>query len=307
MFWVRLKRVIKSGWINFRRNSVVSYAAILVTTITLTVVTVLFLFQAILNAAIVNVQSKVDIAVYFTANAPQDQILSLESTLQKLPEVASVQYISADQQVLAFRDRHSNDYLTLQALDELGDNPFGGLLQINAKDSSQYDAIANVLQGDTEIARTNSQIIQRINYSQNKDIINKLNALIFDARRVGLIATLILAAVSIIIMYTTLRLTIYMAREEIGIMRLVGASGSYVRAPFMVQGMLYGAFAWVLTNILFLPLTYVAGLKLTDLLGINLYSYYVDHFFSVSGLVLIIGLLLGMISSLLAVRRYLNV
>jgi cell division transport system permease protein len=307
MFWVRLKRVIKSGWINFRRNSVVSYAAILVTTITLTVVTVLFLFQAILNAAIVNVQSKVDIAVYFTANAPQDQILSLESTLQKLPEVASVQYISADQQVLAFRDRHSNDYLTLQALDELGDNPFGGLLQINAKDSSQYDAIANVLQGDTEIARTNSQIIQRINYSQNKDIINKLNALIFDARRVGLIATLILAAVSIIIMYTTLRLTIYMAREEIGIMRLVGASGSYVRAPFMVQGMLYGAFAWILTNILFLPLTYVAGLKLTDLLGINLYSYYVDHFFSVSGLVLIIGLLLGMISSLLAVRRYLNV
>jgi cell division transport system permease protein len=245
--------------------------------------------------------------VYFTANAPQDQILSLESTLQKLPEVASVQYISADQQVLAFRDRHSNDYLTLQALDELGDNPFGGLLQINAKDSSQYDAIANVLQGDTEIARTNSQIIQRINYSQNKDIINKLNALIFDARRVGLIATLILAAVSIIIMYTTLRLTIYMAREEIGIMRLVGASGSYVRAPFMVQGMLYGAFAWILTNILFLPLTYVAGLKLTDLLGINLYSYYVDHFFSVSGLVLIIGLLLGMISSLLAVRRYLNV
>jgi cell division transport system permease protein len=307
MFWIRLKRVIKSGWINFRRNSVVSYAAILVTTITLAVVTALFIFQAILNSAIVNVSNKVDIAVYFTVNAPEDQILSLESDLEKLPEVANVQYISADQQVLAFRDRHSDDYLTLEALDELGDNPFGGLLQITAKDPSQYDAIAQVLEGNTDIAQANSQIIDRINYSQNKDVIDQLNNLIFNARRIGLILTLVLGLVSIIIMYTTIRLTIYMARDEIGIMRLVGASGSYVRAPFLVQGILYGAFAWIVTNIIFLPLTYLAGTNLTTLLGINLYSYYIDHFFSVSGLVLVIGLLLGMISSLLAVRRYLNV
>lgn len=307
MFWIRLKRVIKSGWTNFRRNSVVSYAAILVTTITLIVVTTLFLFQAVLNATIISIQSKVDIAVYFTATAPEDQILSLESSLEKLPEVASVQYISADQQVLAFRDRHTSDYLTLQALDELGDNPFGGLLQITAKDPSQYDAIAQVLEGDNEVARANSQIIQRINYSQNKQVIDRLNSLIFNARRIGLILTLVLSLVSIIIMHTTIRLTIYMAREEIGIMRLVGASGSYVRAPFLVQGVLYGAFSWLLTNLLFLPLTYIAGLKFTDLLGIDLYTYYTSHFLSVSGLVLIIGLLLGVISSLFAVRRYLNV
>jgi cell division transport system permease protein len=307
MFWVRLKRVIKAGWINFRRNSVVSYAAILVTTITLTVVTALFLFQAILNASIINIQNKVDIAVYFTVNAPESQIFALEADLQKLPEVAAVQYISADQQVLAFRDRHANDFLTLQALNELGDNPFGGLLQITAKDSSQYEAIAQVLEGNGDIAQRNSQIISRINYSQNKEVINRLNSLIFNARRIGLIATLILSLVSIIIMHTTIRLTIYMAREEIGIMRLVGASGAYVRAPFLVQGMLYGAFAWLVTNLLFFSLTYFASLKLTALLGIDLYTYYTSHFFSVAGLVLLIGLLLGSISSLLAVRRYLNV
>ncbi len=307
MFWISLKRVIKSGWINFRRNSVVSYAAILVTTITLAVVTALFLFQALLDASIANIQNKVDIAVYFTVNAPEDQILNLEATLEKLPEVASIEYVSADQQVVAFRDRHGNDYLTLQALDELGDNPFGGLLQITAKDTSQYEAIAQVLEGDTTVARQNAQIIQRINYSQNKQVIDRLNNLIFNARRVGLILTLILSLVSIIIMHTTLRLTIYMAREEIGIMRLVGASGSYVRAPFLVQGVLYGAFAWLLTNLFFIPLTYLAGQKLTDLLGINLFTYYMHNFFSVSGLVLVIGLLLGLISSFLAVRRYLNV
>jgi cell division transport system permease protein len=307
MFWINLKRVIKSGWMNFCRNSLVSYAAILVTTITLTVVTTLFLFQAILNSAIVTIQHQVDIAVYFTADAPEDQILSLESSLEALPEVASVQYISADQQVMDFRDRHSDDYLTLEALDEIGSNPFGGLLQINAKDPTQYDAIANVLEGDNDIARANSQIIERINYSQNKDVIDRLNTLVFDARRVGLILTLVLSLVSIVIMYTTLRLTIYVARDEIGIMRLVGASGAYVRAPFLVQGILYGLFAWLLTNLIFFPLTYLAGLNLTTVLGINLYSYYISHFFSVSGLVLLIGLILGVVSSLFAVRRYLNV
>jgi cell division transport system permease protein len=267
----------------------------------------LFLFQAILNAGIMGIQNKVDIAVYFTATAPEDQILSLQNTLNQLPEVASVQYISADQELQAFRNRNTSDYLTLSALDELGDNPFGGLLQITAKDPTQYDAIAQVLQGNTAVAQVNSQIIERINYSQNKEVINRLNALIFNARRIGLILTLVLSLVSIVIMHTTIRLTIYMAREEIGIMRLVGASGAYVRAPFLVTGLLYGAFSWLLTNAVFFPLTYFAGLKLTDLLGINLYSYYTSHLFSVSGLVLIIGLLLGVISSLLAVRRYLNV
>ncbi len=307
MFWIRLKRVIKSGWTNFRRNSVVSYAAILVTTITLTVVMALFMFQAVLDAGIASIQSKVDIAVYFTPTAPEDQIMSLQTTLQQLPEVASVQYISADQEIAAFRDRNSDDYLTLEALDELGSNPFGGLLQINAKDPSQYDAIAQVLEGDNAVAQANSQIIERINYSQNEQVINRLNTLIFDARRIGLVLTLVLSIVSIVIMYTTVRLTIYMARDEIGIMRLVGASGGYVRGPFLVQGMLYGVFAWILTNVIFLPLTYLARVKLTTVIGLDLYGYYLSHFLSVNALVLLIGIILGVISSFLAVRRYLNV
>jgi cell division transport system permease protein len=307
MFWVRVKRVIRSGWINFRRNGLVSYAAILVTTITLSVVTALFLFQAVLQTAISGIQNRVDIAVYFTVDAPEERILALESTLEKLPEVAQVQYSSADEEVLAFRDRHSNDYLTLQALDELGDNPFGGALRIKAKESTQYESIANVLEGDSDIARDNAQIIERINYSQNKVVIDRLNTLIGAADRVGLIVTLVLSIISIIIMYTTIRLTIYIAREEIGIMRLVGASGAYVRAPFVFEGMLYGAFAWILSIVIFLPTTYLISQRASDVLGMNLYQYYLGHFFSVGLLVLLIGLFLGVVSSLIAVRRYLNV
>lgn len=307
MFWITLQRVIKSGWTNFRRNGLVSYAAILVTTITLSVVTALFLFQAILNAAILEVQNKVDIAVYFSVTAPEEQILDLQSELQKLPEVASVDYVSADEQVLAFRDRHADDYLTLQALDELGDNPFGGNLRIMARDSTQYEAIARVLEGDSQIARDNATIIERINYSQNKVVIDRLNTLINNAERSGLVVSSILALISIIIMYTTVRLTIYMAREEIGIMRLVGASSAYVRAPFVVEGMLYGVFAWILTQLLFIGSTYFLGTRLIGVLGINIFDYYTSNVIVIGGSVLLIGIFLGIVSSLLAVRRYLNV
>lgn len=307
MFWVRFKRVVRAGWNNFRRNGLVSYAAILVTTITLSVATALFLFQAALNFTIASLQDKVDIAVYFTVDASEDDILVLKGTLEKLPEVANVDYSSADEEVLDFRERHADDYLTLQALDELGDNPFGGTIRIKAKDSMQYESIAKVLEGDSQLARDNSSIIERINYSQNKLVIDRLNSLIENARRIGLIVTAILSIISIIIMYTTVRLTIYIAREEIGIMRLVGASGAYVRAPFVVEGILYGTFAWLLSVLIFLPTMYLIGPRAETLLGVNLYSYYIGHFFTIGGLVLAIGLFLGIISSLLAVRRYLNV
>jgi cell division protein FtsX len=98
-----------------------------------------------------------------------------------------------------------------------------------------------------------------------------------------------------------------MAREEIGIMRLVGASGAYVRAPFLVEGMLYGFFAWLITTGIFLVGTSIIGSRVSSILGMNLYSYYIGHFFSIGGLVLLIGLFLGTVSSMFAVRRYLDV
>jgi cell division transport system permease protein len=307
MFWVKVKRVVKSGWINFRRNGLVSSASILVTSIVLSVLTALFLFQAVLDSSIVRLKNQVDIAVYFNVDASEERILALETTLESLPEVASVDYRSADDEVLAFRQRHADDYLTLQALDELGDNPFGGSLRIKAKDSTQYEAISQVLEGDNKVARDNAQIIERINYSQNKAVIDRLNRLISDAQKVGFLVTIVLSTVAVIIMYTTIRLTIYMAREEIGIMRLVGASATYVRSPFMVEGMLYGFFAWIVMLIIFLPVTYFLGHRATDALGINIYSYYLNHFFTIGFGVLLAGVLLGTISSFLAVRRYLKV
>lgn len=307
MFWITLKRITKAGWINFRRSGVVSTAAVLVTTITLSIITSLVIFQAALTGAIKVIENKVDITVFFNVGTEEESILSLKQQLEQLPEVASVTYTSADQEVLEFRERHANDFLTLQALDELGDNPFGGSFRIKAVDTAQYESIAALLEGDTALAKDNATLIERINYSQNKRAIDQLNLLTNGAEKLGLAVTVIFALISITVMFTTIRLTIYMVRDEIGIMRLVGASRMYARGPFIVEGMLYGVLAWVISTLLFLPLTYWANQGLGELLGFNIYQYYISHLLPISGITLAISLALGFLSSWMAVRKYLNV
>ena len=307
MFWITFKRIFRSGWINFRRSGVVSTAAVLITTITLSVITALAIFQALLYGTIAVVENKVDITIFFNVDTPEEKILVLKDNLEQLPEVASVQYTSADQEVLEFRERHANDYLTLQALDELGDNPFGGSFRIKAKDPSQYESIAALLEGDSVLAKDNATLIERINYAQNKQAIDRLNKLTNATEKAGLLLTLLFTLVSITIMYTTIRLTIYMSRDEIGIMRLVGASKMYARGPFIIEGILYSVLAWAISTLIFLPITYWINRGAGDLLGFNVYQYYLSHLPIIGSITLAVALFLGTISSYLAARKYLNV
>ena len=146
-----------------------------------------------------------------------------------------------------------------------------------------------------------------MNYTQNKDVIDRLNKLIADAQKLGSIVTMVLAAIAVIVMYITIRLTIYVSKEEIGIMRLVGASRGYIRAPFLVQGMLYGFFAWLLTQGIFFGVTYFITTHATDILGVDMFGYYRANFGRVALTVLCIGIALGSLSSDMAIRRYLKV
>ena len=114
----RFQRILKAGMINFKRSGLISWAAVLVTTITLSVITIILLLQAVLFSSLNQIKDKVDVTVYFTTGASEDKIMEVKDSLEKLPEVASVTYTSATEALKAFRDRHSNDYPTIQALDE---------------------------------------------------------------------------------------------------------------------------------------------------------------------------------------------
>lgn len=303
---IDLKRIIKAGWVNFSRGGLVSWAAVLVTTITLSVMVSIILLQTVLYFSLSAIKDKVDVSIYFTVGAPTDQIMLLKSSLEKLPEVASISYTSAEEALKIFRDRHESDYPTIQALDEIGANPLGAYLNIKAKEVNQYESIANFLQSDNALVSSSTSIIDKVNYHQNKLVIDRLNSIISGARKLGFVITLVLVALSIIIMFNTIRLTIFIAKDEISVMRLVGASKIRVNGPFMVEGAIYGIISTVITMVIFWPVTAWFGSQMTSFLGLNMYDYYVSNFIQIFVIILLSGIFLGIVSSFIAARKYLN-
>ncbi|MCE9643965.1 ABC transporter permease [Candidatus Parcubacteria bacterium] len=308
MFFTKLKRVSRAGFVNFWRNSYVSVASVLVMTITLFVIGLLLFVGVVLNASLAELKDKVDINVYFLRSAAETDILAVKSGVEALPEVEKTEYISREQALAEFRERHKDDQLTIQALDELGENPLGAVINIKAREVSQYEGIAKFLESKNALSPGGTQIVDRINYAQNKLAIERLTRIIDAARTLGLTVIIIFGLISILITFNTIRLIVFMSREEISVMRLVGASSMYIRGPFVVEGFMYGVISGIVTLLIFWPLTSWLGPVTENFFsGVNVASYYWHNFFQILLIIMGSGIGLGVVSSYLAVRRYLKI
>jgi cell division transport system permease protein len=306
MFLTKIKRIIVSGYRDFIRSGFTSFASVLIMVITLFVITSLIFIQAALNSTLNDIKEKVDVTVYFVQSADESSILNIEDSLKGLPEVKDITYTSSDQALRDFKEKHSNDYLTLQALDELGNNPLGASLNIKAKDPSQYESIAKYFESDNTLSRESLSIIDKIDYHQNKIVIDRLTTIINGAKKLGFVVSLILVIISLLITFSTIRLIIYMSREEINVMKLVGADGGYIRGPFVVSGVFVGIISAVITMLLFIPVSIWLGNQMTDFIGINLYTYYKANLLQLFIIMLGSGVTIGIISSAFAIHRYLR-
>ncbi len=307
--WISMKRIARSGFFSFWRNGFVSLSSVLVMIITLFVITATIFLGAILNASLQEIKNKVDINVYFVRTAPEEDILALQKSLEILPEVkVPVEYVSREDALADFRQKHQDDQFTLQALDELGENPLGASLNIRAKEPSQYEGIAEFLKSKGALTEDGTTIIDKINYYQNKTAIDTLTKMINSANRLGFILTLFLVLVSILITFNTIRLAIFMSRDEISVMRLVGASRMYIRGPFIVSGAIYGVVSGFITLILFFPITLWLGNATAEFfVELNVFSYYISNFAQIFFIVIFSGAFIGAVSSFLAVRKHLRV
>lgn len=306
-FGTKLRRVIRTGLFNFWRSGYVSLASTLVMVITLsTIVSVIFL-GSILDSTLNEIRSKVDVNVYFVPTTAESDILALKQKLEALPEVSNIEYVTREQALLNFKTRHENDQITLQALEELGDNPLGAVLNIKAKEPSQYQGIADFLSQENILSQSGSPIVDKVNYQQNKVAIERLSKIINSSDKLGNIITFLLIIVSILITLNTIRLAIYISREEISVMQLVGASKNYIRGPFVVSGILYGFISGIITLVIFLPVTYWLGNLTQDFfIGLNIFNYYISHLLSIILIVLGSGIAIGALSSFIAIRKYLK-
>jgi len=310
MKWLTTKRIFRAGLLSFSRNAFVSFASVLVMTVTLFTVGITLFAGVILGSALQELRNKADVNVYFTQDAPEDRMLELKASLEALPEVAKVEYLSRDEALAQFRERHKNDQLTLSALDELGDNPLGAVLNVKAKDISQYESIAAFLKDQQSASTGGASIIDKINFydAQHRAALERLQYITDSAKVLAEWIVAILILTTLAISFNTLRLAIYSSRDEIQVMRLVGAGSFYIRAPFMVEGVLYGLVAGLVTLLIFYPLTWWLGGATGNFFGgVNIFTYYMSHFFYFFLIIIGTGVLLGAVASFLAVRRYLKI
>lgn len=302
------RRVISAGLRGFYRNRTVSISSIFIITITLSIITSFYLFRAVFDYTLAQVQEKVDIRIYFTTDATEEQITDVKAKLLGLPQVKSVAYTSKEQALEEFKEKHAGDQLTLQALDELEANPFGGSLSVMAKDTSQYDAIASQLSNGSQLLGADSSAVDKINYYQLKDSIDKLNNIIGWTNTVGFWLSVIFVVMSCMIVYNTIRLAIFVYRDEIAVMKLVGASNMFIRGPFVVEAVLYALIATAVTLAMFYPATiWVTKKTVFFFEGLNIHMFFMQHITQLTIMLLVSGTLLAVISSLLAVRKYLKV
>ena len=305
-----IRRVIEGGVKNFVRGGAVSTATVIIMTVTLGIICSLIFLLALLSYTLELANDKVGISVYFVPSAAESEILALKEKVGQLAQVELVEYTSREAALAEFRERHATDQTLLQGLTELGENPLLAYLHIRAKESTQYESIATTISTIPALSGGGLSIVSRINYADNDDVklsIDRLSNAIFVVRAIGLAVVVVFALASIFIAFATIQLAIYTARDEISVMRLVGASNRYIRGPFIVVGIITGTLATLFVLVGSLGFLWYFGPRAEGYLGgLNLFEYYLANFFSIAGILLASGVLLGCAASMLAIRRYLK-
>ena len=237
------ERIFKFAINDFSRNKGVSLAAIFILFVVIMLATSLLFFQGFASYLTNQIQNKIDITAYFKDNATEDDILQAKSQILKMsPDVKSVEYVSKEQALQVFNEKHKGNEIISQAIEEVGANPFLPSLNIITTGSTlQYEQISNILQSDQF-----SNLIDKVDFSEKKDTIEKVFSIVSNVNILGLILGIILIIIAVLVVYNTIRLAIDNSKDEISTMKIVGASNWFIRGPFIIQGAIYGAVAFII-------------------------------------------------------------
>lgn len=297
-------RIVKTGFVNFWRNLSLSAAATMVMSITLVIFAALFLIFGITQYSLKTIKNTVDISVYFKSGLGEDKINSIKSELETNTKIQTVRYTSAAEAFKQFKEKHNNDPLIQQSLNELTENPLPATLNVKAYNLEDYPEIANQL-SDTKF----KDFIDKINYEDNRVVIERLNKILKFVITFGLGLIAVFSLIAVLVIFNTITLTIYNRKEEVEIMRLVGATNWYIRGPFLVESFLYGIFASIITASLLSPVFTKFLPKIAFYVNpqISVFNQNIFNFWFLMLILLALGLILSVVSTLLAIRRYLKI
>jgi len=307
--FLSLSRIIKTGLVNLFRNISLSAAAIAVMMITLTIILFSVLANATFQNTIAQINNEISISVWLNDSVTTAQVNNEMSLIRKLPNVKSVSFISKIQALAIYKAEQPNNTQLQQEVTETN-NPLPASIEVKPIDSTKIQTIENFLKKPATVALEDPQYGNSYGGDQ-KVAIDKIAHATSILREAGLIAIVVFAAVSVLIIFNTIRMAIFNRREEIRTMRLLGARTWYIRGPFVVESMCYGIFAAILASSLvdavFVGSSSALEASSLGLLDINYsHTYFVQHFWILLTLELAIGIIIGAVSSVIATRKYLT-
>jgi len=303
MKWLKLFRTFKEGGVNFYRNGSLTFVTVTVLTVSLFAISMALLLLYIANMVMIEAQNRVNISVYFKSAVEESRILEVKSKLEEYDEIKYVKYISKDQALEELVSYSTKNETIKKALDEVEENPLNSLLVIGAKSPDQYARITEAVNSSFF-----SEDVSNINFYDNEENIRRISNVILMTKKAGLIFGAIFVLIGILITFNTIKLTIYSHKQEFEVMRLVGASNLYIRMPFIFEGIFYGLVSGLIVVVLLFGASYLIS-PLTDgnIPQGNALKVFWGHIWIILGGVFGAGILLGMVSSFIAIRRYLKV
>ena len=305
---ITLWRIINTGLVNFVRNLSLAIAAIAIMVVTLTIV----LFSVIVNYTfshtISQITGKIDISVYLKNSVTPTQTQTLVAELKHLPDVASLQYLSKSQALAQYEAANKSNQQLLQAVSETTTNPIPATIVIKPYDLNKIETIKDFL---SKPAIAVQQTDPPSYSGQEKQAIDRITHATDVLQQIGVIAVIVFAVVSVLIIFNTIQMAIFNRRDEIQIMRLLGAGTWYIRGPFIVESVVYGILSAVVSiaiiNGAFQASSGTLQASSLGLLDINYANNFFDsRFWTFLILQLGLGIVIGAVSSLIATRRYLK-
>jgi cell division transport system permease protein len=300
-FW----RIMQAGAQNFTRNLWLSMAATVVMTVTLVVVALSFISSWTLASTIKDVTDKLDYSVYLSNTSTEANRQQFLSRLKNLENVAKVRYITQAQAVELYKEQNKNNPSLVAGVDQVKDS-IPASFQIKAKDPAKLDSISQVVNDPAYKDLLDPNAPPSYTGSRKATIDNIVRFSNFF-QTAGLVLSVIFVIISTLIIFNTIRMAIFTRRDEIEIMKLVGATRWFIRGPFLIEAALYGVIAAAIATALSYSLLLGGGPQLSNYINVQGTIDFFRHYphLVIAGEV-IIGIIIGMFSSLLAMSRYLK-
>lgn len=303
-FFLMFLRIIKFAFQNFYRNFWLGIVTITMLIVTLFSITTLITLNVVTDQVVKSIENKIDVSVYFKENVDESQILKAKAELGNLSEVEKVTLVSRDEALILFKEQHKDDPTILSSIEELDANPLPDFLIIKAKNTKDYPKVLDVLNTEEY-----NEIIERKDFDDHKAIINKISLIKDRTKKLGLIIIAIFSSIAALIVFNTVRIAIYTHRDEIKIMKLVGATNWFIRAPFLFEEIFYALISSFVLISLFYPLLNFVQPHFNYFLDydFDLISYFKNNFFIIFGLEFLIIAAINVLSSVVAMKKYLEV